>query len=160
MSRLQGRRVLLVEDESMVAMMIEDMLLDLGCEVVVAMRLDQALAHARAHPFDMAVLDVNLGEARSYPVADLLSERGTPFAFATGYGLVGLDPGYRAVPVVQKPYQQAQLAVLLERLLTCPVHPWTGGSGEQAWAGAGPTCSCGKGALGSAGQKYRADVAH
>jgi DNA-binding response OmpR family regulator len=64
MSLLDGRRVLLVEDESLVAMLVEDMLLDLGCEVVVAMRLDKALEHVRTRAFDLAVLDVNLGDAQ------------------------------------------------------------------------------------------------
>ncbi|CAO4153154.1 CheY chemotaxis protein or a CheY-like REC (Receiver) domain [Methylorubrum thiocyanatum] len=119
MSLLEGRRVLLVEDESLVAMLAEDMLLDFGCEVVVAMRLDKALEYARAEEFDLAVLDVNLGDARSYPVADLLFERCTPFLFATGYGRQGLEDAYQAVPVLQKPYQAAPLAHLLSHLLTC-----------------------------------------
>ncbi|UIY45638.1 response regulator [Methylobacterium radiotolerans] len=110
--------MLLVEDESLVAMMAEDMLLDLGCEVVTAMRLDKALECACLEPFDLAVLDVNLGDARSYPVADLLFERCTPFLFATGYGRQGLEPAYQSVPVMQKPYQVAQMEHLLLRLLT------------------------------------------
>ncbi|WP_048437610.1 response regulator [Methylobacterium platani] len=118
MTLLVGRRVLLVEDESLVAMLAEDMLLELGCEVVVAMRLDKALAQARTGSFDLAVLDVNLGDARSYPIADLLFERHTPFLFATGYGRQGLEDAYRAVPVLQKPYQAAPLEHLLTRLLT------------------------------------------
>ncbi|PIK73781.1 response regulator [Methylobacterium frigidaeris] len=119
MSALEGRRVLLVEDESLVAMLAEDMLLDLGCDVVVAMRLEQALTQLQGGDFDLAVLDVNLGAARSYPVADELFARRIPFLFATGYGLEGVDPVYRVVPVVQKPYQQAHLQHLLEHLLTC-----------------------------------------
>lgn len=121
MSSLAGRRVLLVEDESLVAMNVEDMLLDLGCEVVLAMRLDKALAYASSEPFDLAVLDVNLGDARSYPVADLLFERCTPFLFATGYGRQGLEVAYRDVPVLQKPYQAGPLEHLLIHLLTCEV---------------------------------------
>lgn len=117
MTLLVGRRVLLVEDESLVAMLAEDMLLDLGCEVVVAMRLDRALNHARTERFDLAVLDVNLGDARSYPIADLLFERRTPFLFATGYGKQGLEAAYQAVPVLQKPYQVAPLEHMLRRLL-------------------------------------------
>lgn len=119
MSSFEGCRVLLVEDESLVAMLAEDMLLDLGCEVVVAMRLDKALALARAERFDLAVLDVNLGDARSYPVADLLFERCTPFLFATGYGKRGLEAPYQGVPVLQKPYHAAPLEHLLHHLLTC-----------------------------------------
>lgn len=129
MTLLAGRRVLLVEDESLVAMLAEDMLLDLGCEVVVAMRLDKALAQARTGSFDLAVLDVNLGDARSYPVADLLFERRTPFLFATGYGRQGLEEAYKAVPVLQKPYQAAPLKHLLTRLLMGepPTREGTGG---------------------------------
>ena len=119
MSGLQGRRVLLVEDESLVAMLGEDMLHDLGCEVEVAMRLDKAIALARGADLDMAILDVNLGDARSYPVADALFERGIPFIFATGYGLSGIEPAYGAIPVMQKPYQIAQMERLLTHLLTC-----------------------------------------
>lgn len=119
MSGLQGRRVLLVEDESLVAMLGEDMLLDLGCEVEVAMRLDKAIALARGADLDMAILDVNLGDACSYPVADALFERGIPFIFATGYGLSGIEPAYGAIPVMQKPYQIAQMERLLTHLLTC-----------------------------------------
>lgn len=118
MSALGGRRVLLVEDESLIAMMAEDMLLDLGCEVVVAMRLDKALAYVRSQRFDLAVVDVNLGDARSYPIADLLFASSTPFLFATGYSQAGLEPAYRNVPVIQKPYQAAQMEHLLSRLVT------------------------------------------
>ncbi len=134
MSGLPGCRVLLVEDESLVAMLAEDMLLDLGCEVVVAMRLDQALAQARTQPFDLAVLDVNLGDARSYPVADLLRETGVPFLFATGYGRQGVDPAYQAAPVMQKPYRVAELAALLAGLLA-------GGAADRTEAHP-PRCRC------------------
>ena len=119
MSGLQGRRVLLVEDESLVVMLGEDMLLDLGCEVEVAMRLDKAIDLARGADLDMAILDVNLGETCSYPVADALFKRGIPFIFATGYGLSGIEPAYQAIPVMQKPYQVAQMERLLRHLLTC-----------------------------------------
>ena len=119
MSGLQGRRVLLVEDESLVAMLGEDMLLDLGCEVEVAMRLDKAIDLARGADLDMAILDVNLVETCSYPVADALFKRGIPFIFATGYGLSGIEPAYQAIPVMQKPYQVAQMERLLRHLLTC-----------------------------------------
>ncbi|MEN3792138.1 response regulator [Fulvimarina sp. MAC3] len=118
MSMLEGRRVLLVEDESLIAMMAEDILFDLGCEVVLAMRLDQALTFVQKETFDFAVLDINLGDTRSYPVADLLLENGTPFIFATGYGLKGLDPNYGSIPVIQKPYIEADMADMLRRKLT------------------------------------------
>ncbi|BAQ43776.1 MULTISPECIES: response regulator [Methylobacterium] len=150
MSGLPGCRVLLVEDESLVAMMAEDMLLDLGCEVVVAMRLEQALAQARTQPFDLAVLDVNLGEARSYPVADLLRQTGVPFLFATGYGRRGVDPAYQAAPVMQKPYRMAELEALLAGLLV-------GGAAEPATTECRPACRCREPEDGAS--QFRADPA-
>ena len=147
MTLLIGRRVLLVEDESLVAMLAEDMLVDLGCEVVVAMRLDKALAQVRTTSFDLAVLDVNLGDARSYPVADLLFERSTPFLFATGYGRQGLEDAYKAVPVLQKPYQAAPLEHLLTRLLM-------GEAQARKGSGRGTVpCQC----HGPDGQSFQAD---
>ncbi|GJE54618.1 response regulator [Methylobacterium thuringiense] len=123
MSALEGRRVLLVEDESLVAMLAEDMLVDLGCDVTVAMRLDKALAHARNGSFDLAVLDVNLGAQRSYPIADVLFERGVRFLFATGYGFAGLEQAYRTIPVVQKPYRLEQMQDILIHVMTCTMRP-------------------------------------
>src|SRR6185295_15398151 len=88
---LAGLRVLVVEDEMMVSMLIEDMLSDLGCTVVgPASRLDEALELAKADGIDCAVLDVNLGGQPIFPLADLLRQMGRPFAFATGYGDAGL----------------------------------------------------------------------
>ncbi|WP_247635393.1 response regulator [Methylobacterium sp. 37f] len=130
MTDLEGRRVLLVEDESLIAMLGEDMLLDLGCEVAVAMRLEKAVAMARATAFDLAILDVNLGETVSYPVADVLFARCIPFIFATGYGAAGIDPAYGAVPVMQKPYQVDQMAGMLRHLLVCEALPAKGESGR------------------------------
>ncbi|MBE7156926.1 MAG: response regulator [Rhodospirillales bacterium] len=151
MSLLEGRRVLLVEDESLVAMNVEDMLLDLGCEVVLAMRLDKALEVARSGHFDLAVLDVNLGNARSYPIADLLFERAIPFLFATGYGRQGLETAYQAVPVLQKPYQAAPLAHLLLQLLTGEAPAPKGAVGGAL------ACSCHRNDNGAGGGPFRAD---
>ena len=87
-TKLQGLRVLIVEDEMMVSMLIEDMLSDLGCIVVgPAARLDEAIELVNAGGIDCAVLDVNLGGQPIFPLADLLREKGRPFAFATGYGM-------------------------------------------------------------------------
>lgn len=117
MGSLRGRRVLLVEDESLVAVLAEDILLDAGCEVLLAMRLDEALALAEDNDVDLGILDVNLGSARSYPVADLLRARGTPYIFATGYGRDGLDETYRDVPVIQKPYRDHELLSCAQQAL-------------------------------------------
>lgn len=107
-------RILVVEDEMMIAFMIEDMLAELGHEVVaLAMRLPEALEAARRPDIDLAILDVNLDGLRSFPVADILIQRAIPFAFVTGYGAAGLDEGYRNRPVLAKPFLSADLRRLL-----------------------------------------------
>ncbi len=94
----------------LVAMNIEDMLLDLGYEVAgLASRLEPALALAREGAFDIAMLDVNLAGQASFPVADALKERGIPFLFATGYGIQGITEIYRSAPVLQKPFRTRDL---------------------------------------------------
>lgn len=114
---LQGLRVLVVEDEMMVSMLIEDMLTDLGCTVVgPASRLDEALELAGRAEIDCAVLDVNLGGQPIFPLADVLRERGVVFAFATGYGDAGLREADRGSPVLQKPFREGDLARVLSDL--------------------------------------------
>jgi CheY-like chemotaxis protein len=108
-------RVLVVEDEMLVAMNIEDMLLDLGHEVAaLASRLDAALTLAREGNFEVAMLDVNLAGQASFPVADVLRERGIPYLFATGYGVQGIAEDYRAAPVLQKPFRARDLGEILK----------------------------------------------
>ena len=110
-------RVLIVEDEMLVAMNLEDMLLELGHEVAgIAGRLGAALALAKDAAFDAAILDVNLAGEKSFPVADLLAERGLPFLFATGYGLQGIEERYRSRTVLQKPFRSADLEAALATL--------------------------------------------
>ena len=115
--KLKGLRVLVVEDEMMVSMLIEDMLGDLGCTVIgPASRLDEAMELAAAGEIDCAVLDVNLGGQPIFPLADLLRERGQPFAFATGYGDAGLRDVDKGSPVLQKPFREGDLARVLGEL--------------------------------------------
>ena len=115
---LSGKRVLVVEDEMMIAMLLEDMLIDLGCEVVgIASRLDDALLRAQNTAFDIAILDVNLNGQTSYAVADALAERGLPFVFATGYGSGGLTPRYQNITTLQKPFQISDLIRALSEAL-------------------------------------------
>ena len=107
-------RILIVEDEMLVAMNIEDMLLELGHEVAgLASRLTPALALAGEAEIDAAVLDVNLAGEQSFPVADLLDRRGVPFLFATGYGLGGIEERYRGRVVLQKPFRLADLGAAI-----------------------------------------------
>ena len=109
-AKLRHRRVLLVEDEMMVAMLIEDMLSDFGCEVIgPAARIDEALKLAGEGRIDVAILDVNLNGQETYPVADALAAIGVPFVFATGYGAGSLREGYRHRPTLQKPFAQRDL---------------------------------------------------
>ncbi len=110
------RRVLVVEDEMMIAMMVEDMLTDLGHEVVgVAPNLKQALALAASAQIDVAVLDINLGGGeRSFPVAQLLRDRGVPFLFATGYGTLGLEAPFQDTVTLKKPFQISDLGKAVE----------------------------------------------
>lgn len=103
-------RVLVVEDEMLIATLIEDMLIDFGHEVVgPAMRLRRALEIAREETFDLAILDVNLANEQSFPVANLLLERNIPFIFVTGYGAEGLDGKFEGAMVLQKPIDPHQL---------------------------------------------------
>ena len=116
-AHLNGLRVLVVEDEMMVSMLIEDMLTDLGCTVIgPAARLDEAMELASKGGIDCAVLDVNLGGQPIFPLADMLREKGAPFAFATGYGDAGLRDVDRGSPVLQKPFREADLARVLGEL--------------------------------------------
>jgi CheY-like chemotaxis protein len=109
-AKLRQRRVLLVEDEVMVAMLVEDMLSDFGCEVIgPAARVEEALKLVGEAQIDVAILDVNLNGHETYPVADALVALGVPFVFATGYGAGSLRDGYRDRPTLQKPFQQHDL---------------------------------------------------
>jgi CheY-like chemotaxis protein len=117
---LSGRRVLVVEDEMMVLLLIEDMLSDLGCEsVTTAATVDQALALMNERVFDVAMLDVNLNGQKSYPVADALAARNVPFVFATGYSDHVTKEGYPGRPVLKKPFKFEELVAVLARL-ACP----------------------------------------
>lgn len=103
-------RILLVEDEAIIAMTAEDMLADIGCTVVeTATTLSDALRMAEGDGFDIALLDVNLAGEDSGPVADRLKALGKPFLFTTGYGSSGMNTTHVDVPVVMKPYQISQL---------------------------------------------------
>jgi CheY-like chemotaxis protein len=109
-SPLQGRRVLIVEDELMIRMLLEDMLSDFGCVLAAeAGTIESALAAVREAQFDVAVLDVNVEGALITPVAAALAARGVPFVFATGYGARGLPEGFTDRPVVQKPFETVAL---------------------------------------------------
>src|SRR5438552_1528455 len=95
-SPLQGRRILVVEDEALVSMILEDFLANFGCEIVgPATRLKKAIELASVVIVDGALLDLNVGGEMVYPVARILSDRGIPFAFVTGYTATWVSETYR-----------------------------------------------------------------
>lgn len=113
---LMGFRVLVVEDEPLVSMLLEDMLDELGCVVAgtaasVAQALDLLMSNLEV---DAAVLDVNLGGEKVFPVADQLFRRRVPFAFSTGFGPADLAERYPTAPLLHKPYRPEALARALQ----------------------------------------------
>lgn len=113
-------RLLVVEDEALVAMLIEDILVEAGFQVVGPFgQAQEALAHLeRDKKIDAAVLDVNLGAGEcSFGVARELAARGVPYVFVTGYGPAGLAGHYEGAPVLQKPFDPAALRRLLDGIL-------------------------------------------
>lgn len=115
---LSGKRVLVVEDEMLVLMYTEDLLADLGCEMVsAAATVEKALALIEAESFDVAMLDMNLNGDETFSVADALAARGVPFVFATGYASHDLGDGHRGRPVLNKPFLDRELAAVMTRLL-------------------------------------------
>ncbi|MGD0191396.1 MAG: response regulator [Rhizomicrobium sp.] len=110
------RRVLIVEDESLIAMLLEEMIKDLGYEVSGTAH-SLLLAHAAAHSsYDMAILDVKLQGQDIYPFADELAARGVPFAFATGNGGASIPNKHAGAPVLQKPFMQEALKRVLDTM--------------------------------------------
>ena len=120
-AKLTGKRVLVVEDEALVSMLVEDELLDAGAKVVgPAACIDDALRLIEAAAADgglsAAVLDINLGGQQVWPVADRLAALGVPFLFARGYG-EGCDTGgHGAVPTLHKPFAPERLITAIEAL--------------------------------------------
>ena len=116
-SSLNGMRVLLVEDEVLVAMMLEEILEEFGCEVVGPIsRIEAAKAAIEHNGFDCALLDINLRGQPVYPVAELLTEHAVPFGFVTGYGKSGVAEKFASCPVLHKPFSSRELADVLTRL--------------------------------------------
>jgi CheY-like chemotaxis protein len=106
-----SKRILVVEDELMIRMLLEGMLTDLGHTVAAeAGGIDEALALANNAEFDVALLDVNLNGLPITPVVEVLIKRGVPFVFASGYGARGVPEPYRGSPTLQKPFQIEALA--------------------------------------------------
>ena len=112
---LSGRRILLVEDEALIAIMMKEVLGDLGLSVVGPLgTLAQALAAANRDAVDGAILDLNLGGEAIYPVADALTRRGVPFIFVTGYGADAIDRRYAHIPALEKPIDPTLLKKIFD----------------------------------------------
>jgi CheY-like chemotaxis protein len=110
MSELTGLRVLVVEDEGAVALLIEGMLEDLGCRVISSIpSLPKALDAAANASFDLAMLDVNLNGQLVFPVAEVLQRRQLPFLFSTGYGRMIIPDAFKSCEVLNKPFAQEEL---------------------------------------------------
>lgn len=115
-------RVLLVEDESLVAMMVEDCLVELGYEVAaVAASVDAALDALQAGGIDCAMLDVNLGGTPSFPIAEALEARGIPYMFVTGYDCAAIPAHFRPRHGLQKPFRLRDLQHALGLLQGTPL---------------------------------------
>ncbi len=111
-------RVLLVEDEALVALVMEDLIQDLGYEISGSIGdLDRALdwLATQTTPPDLAVLDINLGGVMVYPLAEELVRRGVPFVFCTGYASAS-DPRFADAPLIRKPIDPAALGAALGAL--------------------------------------------
>jgi CheY-like chemotaxis protein len=115
---VERTRVLVVEDEAFVVMLIEDMLGELGLEIVgTAPRVARALSLVTALEFDLAILDVNLAGEMSFPVADAIAGKGIPYFFATGYGRPAIVAEHAHRPVINKPFSLNELRAAIERSL-------------------------------------------
>lgn len=109
-----GRRVLVVEDESLVAMLLETILEDMGCETVgPASTIEEGLRLAADERIDAALLDVNVSGRQVFPIARALKDRGVPFVFSTGYGEGGLPDEWRGHATLQKPFTEAAVRAAL-----------------------------------------------
>jgi CheY-like chemotaxis protein len=102
--------VLLVEDEALVAMMIQECLSESGHSVIGPVsRAVDALRAAKEVDYDAAILDINLGDGMAYPVADIVAARGIPFVFVTGYEADTIEERFSHVPILQKPIERQML---------------------------------------------------
>lgn len=106
---LTGKRVLIVEDEPLIAMQLEEMLGEFGCLCATAANVADGLEVLQKISFNAAFVDVNLNGAPSLPIAEVLRERGTPFVFVSGYGASEVPSEHAAAPLITKPFTEAEM---------------------------------------------------
>ena len=110
-------KILLVEDESLVLMLLEDMLVEMGHSIVgAASELDEAIELAKNAAYDVAIIDINLKGQRTFPVAEIVLERGLKLIFSTGYGESSIEPKFSSNPLLQKPFDDRALGDALAKL--------------------------------------------
>ncbi len=116
---LQGLRILIVEDQSLVAMELQDYLEQAGATIVGPVgRLDRAVSKAESEKLDAALLDVDLHGERCWPAADALSDRGVPFVFTTGFSMgIVMPERFAERPTLTKPYREEDVLAALSKLL-------------------------------------------
>jgi PAS domain S-box-containing protein len=120
LKRVDMPRVLVVEDEALVGIMIQECLTELGFQIVGPVcTASDALAAAKAGDFDAAILDINLGDGMVYHVAEILTRRHVPFVFVTGYDADSVDSRFRGIPVLQKPVEREMLQKLFAQGADC-----------------------------------------
>lgn len=120
---LTGLKLLIVEDETLVAMLLEDIVAEAGGTVVgTASRVMHAIemVNDKTLRIDLAILDVNVGGEEVFPVAEALALRNVPFAFATGYENASLPEKWRVRPMLQKPFSEEQVLRLLQAAVPAP----------------------------------------
>ncbi len=125
MTSLSGLRILVVEDELLIALALEDILLSLACEVVGPIgNVGEALELAQTEPFDGALLDVNVRGQLVYPVAEALMARRVPIIFCSGYSDTAIMPArFRSLPQVPKPYDDGVLMSAMEKVFRAAKPP-------------------------------------
>ena len=120
LSTVPGQRILLIEDEALVAMMIQDLLTEYGHSIIGPItRLPEAIQAAQSIDYDAAILDINLGDGMAYPVADIVVARGIPFVFVTGYEPDTVDKRFSGVSVLKKPIERHLLQQLFGPSTNC-----------------------------------------
>ena len=119
MNMSEPRSILIVEDEPLIAMMLEDFLESMGHTIrATCDTVSQAMAETEKGGFDLAILDVNLKGESVWPVAAALRDRGTPFVLASGGHVEPPPPEFKNAPMIEKPFTIDRVTPIIEAALT------------------------------------------